>query len=257
MTIELTPFQMRDIVIDALKVYDANLGTKAEELFDRGFDEAVTKNEIQDDNEIIRTSESSWQLREAAIPRVQRSIPAHAEAELFTDENGGSHLLYSKNPNSHPVIQYEYNRSLDSLIYLGHEVGHALADTLTREAGRDPKEWPSENGEIQAYYVQNILYDYLEKNNPELKEAVLEHKREITKDIDKLKTSFQLSAEIIRPRAIDFEIASNLFDAATNNPNLKDTILETIMGVRGGKTLDQIFETIQTGKIESARQLQL
>jgi hypothetical protein len=147
------PSTAREIITRALTDFDPDLGRRASQIFDSGFREAVTDDRIQDIGETIELSDSMWQVR--TVPqgqcRVMRCLPANSDA---TD-------LDPANPNDRPVIQFEYDGTIGSLIYLSHEVGHGIADQIMNESGFTSQTNPEHMKETQAYFVQNVIYDAL------------------------------------------------------------------------------------------------
>ena len=101
-------------------------------------------------------------------------------AEIITDEK---HPMYISNeyfnarfgPNftergntrEHAVIDYEYLGTPNSVIYLAHEIGHAIADDIQREKGLTHKDFTSDQQEEQAYFVQSIMSHYTGIPSPE------------------------------------------------------------------------------------------
>jgi len=71
-----------------------------------------------------------------------------------------------ENPENHPIIDFDYDHTIQSTVYLAHELGHAIADDYQREAGHDFETNPTHMIETQAYLVQNIVYQHL-KSHPD------------------------------------------------------------------------------------------
>lgn len=71
-----------------------------------------------------------------------------------------------ENSENHPIIDFDYDHTIQSTIYLAHELGHAIADDYQREAGHDFETNPTHMIETQAYLVQNIVYNHL-KDHPD------------------------------------------------------------------------------------------
>lgn len=149
----IPPSMAREIITSAITDFDPDLGRRASQIFDSGFREAVADDRIQDIGETIELSDSMWQVR--TVPqgqcRVMRCLPANSDA---TD-------LDPANPNDHPVIQFEYDGTIGSLIYLSHELGHGIADQIMNESRFTSKTNPEHMKETQAYFVQNVIYGAL------------------------------------------------------------------------------------------------
>ncbi len=99
------------------------------------------------------------------------------------------------NARDHAVIDYEYLGTADSVIYLAHEIGHAIADDIQQEKGLNHKDFTSDQQEEQAYFVQSIFSHYTGISSPEALES------------DDLKSQFEGSD---RPK--QFKAANNRFN---------------------------------------------
>lgn len=72
-------------------------------------------------------------------------------------ERYGPHFTEPDNPRDYAVVDFEYTHTKDSLLYLAHEVGHALADDIQREIGRTFRDFSPDKLEEQGYFVQSIV----------------------------------------------------------------------------------------------------
>lgn len=151
--------QSKELVLAAMHDFDPTLGKKAQEIFDAGFDEAAENNFIEASNEPITQNGSRWRLRvvDPGQSHIMCSVPAEAPPSEFG----------AANPNPHSVIQYEFDGTINGVIYMAHELGHSLADDYLREAGYKNSDSPRHMDETQAYFGQHILYDYI-RRHPEL-----------------------------------------------------------------------------------------
>jgi hypothetical protein len=69
-----------------------------------------------------------------------------------------------------PRIRYEYDGTIDGAVYLAHELGHAIAYDSGHAA-------PEHVAEVQAYFTQSIVWDYLDRLNiPGLSAAARTHR---------------------------------------------------------------------------------
>jgi hypothetical protein len=146
----IPPEESKKLIIKALGNFYPPLGEKAGAFFAAGFDASVEHPHIEKQ---ITQSSSRWQI--AFVPRgktrTQNTVPADSPA----------------NPNPRSVIQYDYDNSINSTVYIGHELGHGIADELIR--GKDNKKFgdnPLNLDELQAYVSQSIVYDYLRPKPP-------------------------------------------------------------------------------------------
>lgn len=98
---------------------------------------------------------------------------------------------------SQAEMTFESDGTINDVIYLGHELGHLLADDMARAAGYDPKEretWmPKNTAEIPAYITQMIVYDYLMNGQPDkdLQNAGRQHfVGEVTRSLYELQVGY-------------------------------------------------------------------
>ncbi len=126
----------KEIIIAALQEFDPALGAKATEI-------------LHDTRRLDST-------------QGQQCRPAGATED------------WSKNPEPYAIIELEYDGTMNSLVYLAHELGHAIADDYGHEAGHSYRNNPEHMQETQAYFVQSILYDHLSRI-PELAQAAEQH----------------------------------------------------------------------------------
>ncbi|MEM9469782.1 MAG: hypothetical protein AAF988_06425 [Pseudomonadota bacterium] len=91
-------------------------------------------------------------------------------AELFDNER----FPQTNTDNDFAIVDFEYDGTTGSVIYLAHETGHAIADDLQREYGisfrdfiidnpEDPNN-PAPQLEKQAYFVQAIVERHLHEH---------------------------------------------------------------------------------------------
>lgn len=157
----------RELILEALNNFDPRLGKKAQEIFNAGFDKAAKKDFIEDVNSPVTEDDSRWRLRETAPgqARIMRCLPANSAANAYDPAN----------PNPHAVIQYEHDGTINSTVYLAHELGHAIADDYINESPKSGEN-PKNLDEFQAYFIQNIVYDHLKKNpDPAIARAAQQH----------------------------------------------------------------------------------
>lgn len=76
------------------------------------------------------------------------------------EERFAPHFKRQDNPESYAIIDYEYDGSPESVVYLAHELGHAIADDIQIENGRSYKDFTPAQAEEQAYFIQNIYARY-------------------------------------------------------------------------------------------------
>ena len=129
--------ESKALVVAALKNYDPALGAKAETILNdrlqiRNFSD-VPKKDLQ-----------------------QQYVPIGAKTKQGkVDPHGGN-------------IRYDFlNGTIDDPVMLAHETGHAIADDYIRERGLASSNFRDNIPETQAYFIQNIVYDYLRNKQPD------------------------------------------------------------------------------------------
>ncbi|PZO82634.1 MAG: hypothetical protein DI626_09965 [Micavibrio aeruginosavorus] len=148
----------KNLIIAALYQYHPELADRAADIFER------------EGHTIIDNPER--------VTGMMQCRPAGAE--VITDENHdmyiseedfnarfGPNFTERGNIREHAVIDYEYLGTPNSILYLAHEMGHAIADDIQREKGLTHKDfkWPQQ--EEQAYFVQSIVSHYTGIPSPE------------------------------------------------------------------------------------------
>lgn len=165
----------RALVIAAMEDYSPELGRKAREIFDAGYDQAVadararttprtfdewTKQQIPRSNPAVR-----WRLEQVAPGHTQIQCSNPADSEI--------------NPNKYSVIDYQFDGTIDSVVFTAHELGHCIGDDYLRQTTKmnqgntvncTHKDNPVHMQETQAYFTQSILYGYMQKHSTELED---------------------------------------------------------------------------------------
>ncbi len=146
------------------------------------------------------------------------AVPA-GTAYMMRCRPAGYTNLGEENPESHPIIDLDYDHTIQSTVYLAHELGHAIADDYQREAGNDFETNPTHMIETQAYLVQNIVYNHL-KSHPDKNIATAAQRfstAEMTKNI------------------YDMSLAQAANDALTDSSRNKSPNPAVIFGTRFGE----------------------
>lgn len=79
-------------------------------------------------------------------------------------ERFGPHFTRQDNPTDHAIVDFEYDGSPRSIVWLGHEAGHAIADDIQREHGHSFRDFSAGEMEEQAYFVQHVVSGYIKDN---------------------------------------------------------------------------------------------
>lgn len=147
----------KDIIVQGLQDFDDALGRRA---FDILNDEKRCN--------IVETDKPNTNMmacRPAGI-----TIADLQNADMYIpdyEEKFGSSFSQQDNPEEYAIIDFEYHGTPLSLLYLAHELGHAIADDLQREKGYSFRDFTSGQMEEQAYFVQSIISRYTGQNSPE------------------------------------------------------------------------------------------
>jgi hypothetical protein len=127
--------ESKALVVAALADFDPALGAKAKDILDNRL-------EIRDLADVPAGEDAQQQY----VPRGARGKDGK------DDPHAGN-------------IRYDYlNGTIDDVIMLGHETGHAIADDYIGEKGGMSGDFKENIPETQAYFIQNIVYDYLRRH---------------------------------------------------------------------------------------------
>jgi len=198
--------QSKALIIEALNNFDPALGEKAEEILN----DPKRLNLHENDGCMMRVRAAGLEMDNKDTMRLENAgLPSNLIDDLRS--------RYSDDENKEgtkAVIDFDYNGGIGATIYLAHELGHAIADDYQNDAGHSYKDNPKHMEETQAYFVQNIIYDHLKKQD----------------DPKIAKAAEQFSA---------METASNIYDL-----NISLVAMDALKGLEQGKNIDApaIFE---------------
>ncbi len=225
----------RYIIAAALNNFDPLLGSRAKDIFAAGFNTGTAPVELWSDAERYRADANvrdrdaahmktlqqgaRWRLEEVAAGQgfMMRCRPAQTP----TSEHGDP-----ANPHPYAVIDYQFDGSLHGVIYMAHEVGHAIGDDCLRALGGTYT--PSKMDEVQAYFVQLTVYDHLCRSpNQRIAKAFRRHRADTI-------------AAASGDRREALQTAQSIFEAAQDQKERR-SIVDTLMGVYGLKTVQEIL----------------
>lgn len=137
----------KQAIVKALSAFDKNLGIRANAI-------------LYNPDRLNLTEETSqktgmMQCRPAGVTEADlRDSDMYFEdfAERF-----GPHFTEQENPNDYSIIDYEYTYTQSSVLDLAHELGHAIADDIQRESGKNFRNFTPNKLEEQAYFIQSIV----------------------------------------------------------------------------------------------------
>lgn len=156
--------QAKQMIIDALEDFDPRLGQAARDVFN---DSRRLNIQVMPEGEtgIMMRVRPADLTKEDAM-----SIDKHPDIERLRKNFPIDH-----NPEKFAIIDFQYDGTMTSVIYLAHELGHAIADDYQQRHGGYSKN-PQHMEETQAYLVQSIFTAHLQENtNPAIAAAARRH----------------------------------------------------------------------------------
>ncbi|MEZ0261016.1 MAG: GNAT family N-acetyltransferase [Alphaproteobacteria bacterium] len=131
------------------------------------------------------------------------------------------------NPGKQAVIDFQYDGTMKSVVYLAHELGHAVADDMQNKSGHSYRDNPQHMQEVQAYLVQSIVTQALRDNpDPAIARAAQQH----------------FSHEIGKQTAA-FPVAEAAREALDNMSQGRPTDAASIMEAKLGKNWQAAIES--------------
>lgn len=192
----------KNIIVQGLQKFDDELGHRASDIF---YDEKRCN--------IVETEKPDKGMmacRPAGI-----TLEDLQNADMYIpdyQERFGPAFIQQDNPEDYAIIDFEYHGTAHSLLYLAHELGHAIADDVQREKGVSFRDLTSDQMEEQAYFVQSIIAHYTGQISPE----------NDPEDISAMKISWQ--------RACQYKIANENFEHAMSfDPQLRRLMIEAVL----------------------------
>lgn len=152
--------EAKNLITEAFHAYSPALGKKAEDLLATATYNPRPQGDYFDPAyELDIEDGSRWNIHHAEPEnaRLMRSLPA------LSDKNE----LGPENPHPHAIIEFEFDGTMNSVVYMAHEMGHSIADDQIKKPDgyRYGDNRPTAHIlETQAYLPQMILYDYLERH---------------------------------------------------------------------------------------------
>ena len=141
------PFSIEDskkLVIDAFRAFDEDLAARAEKI-------------INDKKRCVLRDLDSLGPKDI---RQMQCQPAETE----------------DNPGTFAVVRLDYDGTINDAVYLAHEVGHAIADEMVRNAEFKHDDTKAHMHEIQSHLLQHAMYDHLSKHDdPAVRQGAEKH----------------------------------------------------------------------------------
>lgn len=179
-------------IVDALTQFHPSLGAHAQ---------AILSDERR--LNIVEVPEGSAVMMQCRASGVTPEDIRNSEyyKEDFEKEFG-PHFTQQHNLEPYAIIDYEYDGTANRVVYLAHELGHAIADDLQIQRGLSSRDYISAEAEEQAYFVQSIYTHFTGQPSSE-STYIAEHKGELTN---------------IWERAVQYGRAETRFEAALALP---------------------------------------
>lgn len=155
----------KNLIITALDHFDPELATRATSVLYHDKRLNIVENpEVKTD--MMQCRPAGVTIKD--LKAVDMYIPDFAQ-------RFGPHFTRQNNPTKHAIVDFEYDGSPRSVVWLAHEVGHAMGDDLQRQNGRSYKDFSPGEHEEQAYFVQHIVSQYLKDhlNRPDVRDEDL------------------------------------------------------------------------------------
>lgn len=152
------PLQIaKDAIITALNHFDAGLGRRAAEILT---DDLRANIHAEDEPKTGMMACRPAGITVHDLEKMGMHIPDF-------EERFGPNFTRQDNPEDYAIVDYEYLGTTESVIYLAHEVGHAIADDMQRERGLSFRDFSTDQLEKQAYFVQSAFQYYLHEHGSE------------------------------------------------------------------------------------------
>jgi hypothetical protein len=219
----------KSLILGALHDFDPALAASAKEILDNPA--RMNVREVPEGKGVM------MRVRTAGLtPQDAMSIDGHPAVKTLRQDFPIDH-----NSGNRAIIDFQYDGTMKSVIYLAHELGHALADDTQVKAGRSYRDNPKHMEEIQAYIVQGIVAQGLRNHpDPAIAKAAQQH---FAGDIAK-----QVAAYPVAQAAMD-----TLDNIAQGHPTDAPAIMEARLGQNWKAALDtnplynDVFKAMQGG----------
>lgn len=238
--------EAKQLIIGAFRDFSPALAEKAEAMFTTAtYNPRPQGDYFAPDYKLDIEDGSRWNIHavEPGKARLMRSLAA------LSDQNE----LGPANPNPHAVIEFEFDGTMNSVVYMAHEMGHAMADdNIAKPADykHGDHKTPKHVQETQAYVPQLILYDYLERHSDKgISDSARHHRLSTLKEnIDVLLAADKAISnnrpdrdkliERMHERPMSFLTAATIYNRVKDQPvDRRDMALDFLHEKYGPKTI--------------------
>jgi hypothetical protein len=147
------------MIVEALSQFDPELGFRAKSILDNEQRTNIVEN--------LEIPKGRMACRPAGITKADLIKMGMFIPQDKFEEKYGPDFTVQINESDAAIIDLEYEGSTKSVVYLVHELGHAIADDIQRESKKNFREFSSDELEEQAYLVQGIFSHYTKQSSPE------------------------------------------------------------------------------------------
>lgn len=204
--IDYIPLEMaKGLIVQALGEFEPELRVLAEKI-------------LSDENRLNVVEEMQPKTNMMACRPAGVSIEDIKAGEMLIPDfkdRFGPHFTRQDNPHDFAIIDFEYHGSPSSIIWLAHELGHAIADDLQRSNGRSFRNFSQSELENQAYFIQHIVSRYvreklgeLELTDDDLGEDILKMSWDRAQQFQNAKVPFEKALKLAAESRIPVVVAA-------------------------------------------------
>lgn len=140
------------IIMSTLEDFDTILGARAREIFANGHRLRITE-ELEQRTGMMNCLPAGITIQDLKDRDMYFDFVEPFDNGIFIEHNADG---------SEAIINFEYTYSADSLCYLAHEIGHAIADDIQRACGLSFRDFSPHELEKQAYFIQSIVAAHID-----------------------------------------------------------------------------------------------
>lgn len=204
-------------IVSALNQFHPELGTRAAEILYN--DERLKLREVTEDTP---DKTNMMQCRPAGMNEAWLKENDMLMADF--DKRFGKYFEGQTNEGEEAkaIIDYEYDGSPEAVVYLAHELGHAIADDIQHEHSKSFLDFTANECEEQAYFIQSLYTHYTGQQSSE-SEYLEEKKSGVLKEPwDRANQYESSSTEFEKGLSMSPEQRHALFVSALGGPSQEE-----------------------------------